>query len=315
MDKLPGMIRPELQALPQIKDRMTFLYFEHCKLNRQDSAITVTDDQGVVHVPAASISVLLLGPGTTVTHRAMELIGDAGVSVVWVGEHGVRYYAGGRPLTHQSSFLIRQAEYVSNQRKHLAVVRKMYQIRFPDEDASKMTLQQLRGREGSRVRSAYRKCAKEYGVEWNGRDYDPEHFETGDPVNQALSAGYACLYGLAHAVIMALGLSPGLGFIHVGHDCSLVYDIADLYKAEIVIPTAFQVAADTPDDLPAVMRRKVRDAMVSNHILERMVHDIRWLFQKEDQEEKEETVQSVYLWDDKSGTVRNGYSYGQEEFE
>lgn len=315
MDKLPGMIRPELQALPQIKDRMTFLYFEHCKLNRQDSAITVTNDQGVVHVPAASISVLLLGPGTTVTHRAMELIGDAGVSVVWVGEHGVRYYAGGRPLTHQSSFLIRQAEYVSNQRKHLAVVRKMYQIRFPDEDASKMTLQQLRGREGSRVRSAYRKCAKEYGVEWNGRDYDPEHFETGDPVNQALSAGCACLYGLAHAVIMALGLSPGLGFIHVGHDCSLVYDIADLYKAEIVIPTAFQVAADTPDDLPAVMRRKVRDAMVSNHILERMVHDIRWLFQKEDQEEKEETVQSVYLWDDKSGTVRNGYSYGQEEFE
>lgn len=165
------------------------------------------------------------------------------------------------------------------------------------------------------MRSAYRKCAKEYGVEWNGRDYDPEHFETGDPVNQALSAGCACLYGLAHAVIMALGLSPGLGFIHVGHDCSLVYDIADLYKAEIVIPTAFQVAADTPDDLPAVMRRKVRDAMVSNHILERMVHDIRWLFQKEDQEEKEETVQSVYLWDDKSGTVRNGYSYGQEEFE
>ena len=193
-------------------------------------------------------------------------------------------------LPHQSSFLVRQAEYVSNQRKHLAVVRKMYQIRFPDEDASNMTLQQLRGREGSRVRSAYRKCAKEYGVEWNGRDYDPEHFETGDPVNQALSAGCACLYGLAHAVIMALGLSPGLGFIHVGHDCSLVYDIADLYKAETVIPTAFQVAADAPDDLPAVMRRKVRDAMVSNHILERMVHDIRWLFQKEDQEEKEDMV-------------------------
>ena len=105
MDKLPGMIRPELQALPQIKDRMTFLYFEHCKLNRQDSAITVTDDQGVVHVPAASISVLLLGPGTMVTHRAMELIGDAGVSGVWVGEHGVRYYAGGRPIKENTWLL------------------------------------------------------------------------------------------------------------------------------------------------------------------------------------------------------------------
>ena len=104
MNEMPGMIRPELQALPQIRDRMTFLYFEHCKLNRQDSAITVKDEQGIIHIPAASISVLLLGPGTTVSHRAMELIGDAGVSVVWVGEHGVRYYAGGRPLTHRSAF-------------------------------------------------------------------------------------------------------------------------------------------------------------------------------------------------------------------
>ena len=78
MNEMPGMIRPELQALPQIRDRMTFLYFEHCKLNRQDSAITVKDEQGIIHIPAASISVLLLGPGTTVSHRAMELIGDAG---------------------------------------------------------------------------------------------------------------------------------------------------------------------------------------------------------------------------------------------
>ena len=319
MSEMPGMIRPELQALPQIRDRMTFLYFEHCKLNRQDSAITVTDDQGIIHVPAASISVLLLGPGTTVSHRAMELIGDAGVSVVWIGEHGVRYYAGGRPLTHRSAFLIRQAECVSNQRKHLMIVRKMYQLRFPEENSSKMTLQQLRGREGSRVRSVYRKYAKEYDVKWNGRDYDPEHFETGDPVNQALSAGCACLYGLAHAVIFALGLSPGLGFIHVGHDCSFVYDIADLYKSEVVIPVAFQVASEEPEDLPGIVRRKVRDVMTEKHILERMVKDIRWLFQDEDEEKgdmgKEDTGEAVYLWDDKEGTVGNGRSYGQEEWE
>ena len=244
----------------------------------------------------------------------MELIGDAGVSVVWIGEHGVRYYAGGRPLTHRSAFLIRQAECVSNQRKHLMIVRKMYQLRFPEENSSKMTLQQLRGREGSRVRSVYRKYAKEYDVKWNGRDYDPEHFETGDPVNQALSAGCACLYGLAHAVIFALGLSPGLGFIHVGHDCSFVYDIADLYKSEVVIPVAFQVASEEPEDLPGIVRRKVRDVMTEKHILERMVKDIRWLFQAED-EKKEDAVEAVYLWDDKEGTVRNGRSYGQEEWE
>lgn len=194
------------------------------------------------------------------------------------------------------------------------IVRKMYQLRFPEENSSKMTFQQLRGREGSRVRSVYRKYAKEYDVKWNGRDYDPEHFETGDPVNQALSAGCACLYGLAHAVIFALGLSPGLGFIHVGHDCSFVYDIADLYKSEVVIPVAFQVASEEPEDLPGIVRRKVRDVMTEKHILERMVKDIRWLFQAED-EKKEDAVEAVYLWDDKEGTVRNGCSYGQEEWE
>ena len=93
-------------------------------------------------------------------------------------------------------------------------------------------------------------------------------FASGDPVNQALSAAHACLYGLAHAVIVALGCAPGLGFVHVGHECSFVYDIADLYKAEVTIPIAFELAAQAPEDLPAVVRRRVRDAMVEHHILD-----------------------------------------------
>lgn len=313
MAEIPGMIRPQLQALPQVKDRMTFLYLEHCTLGRQDGAVTVTDDRGIVHVPAAAISVLLLGPGTRVTHRAMELMGDAGISIVWVGEHGVRYYAHGRALNAHTRLLQKQAELVSNTRKHLDVVRKMYQLRFPEEDVSRLTMQQLRGREGSRVRNLYRKASKETGVSWNGRVYQPDDFSSGDPVNQALSAGNACLYGLAHAVIAALGCSPGLGFVHVGHECSFVYDIADLYKAEITIPTAFQVAAEEPEDLPAVTRRRVRDAMVSCHILERMVHDICWLLSEE--EDRENTGEALYLWDNREGVVSNGINYavGKEE--
>lgn len=305
------MIRPDLQALPQVKDRMTFLYLEHCTLERQDGAITVTDENGVVHIPAAAISVLLLGPGTRVTHRAMELMGDTGVGAVWVGEHGVRYYAHGRPLTTRANLLIRQAELVSNTRKHLDVVRKMYQLRFPDENVAHLTMQQLRGREGSRVRNVYRAYAKETGVAWNGRVYNPDDFSSGDAVNQALSAGHACLYGLAHAVIVALGCAPGLGFIHVGHERSFVYDIADLYKSEITIPIAFQTAAEAPEDLPAIVRRRVRDAMVSAKILERMVHDIRWLLSPA--EESMELEEAIYLWDNKIGTVSNGINYFREE--
>ena len=303
----PGMMRPELQSLPQVKDRMTFLYLEHCTLGRQDGAITITDERGVIHVPAAAISVLLLGPGTRVTHRAMELMGDTGVGTVWVGEHGVRYYAHGRPLTTRAGLLLRQAELVSNTRKHLAVVRKMYQLRFPEEDVSKLTMQQLRGREGSRVRSIYRKAAKETDIPWNGRVYRPDDFSAGDSVNQALSAGHACLYGLAHAVIVALGCAPGLGFIHVGHENSFVYDIADLYKAEVTIPIAFEIAAQQPENLSAVVRRRVRDAMIKARILERMVHDIRWLLLPDGEEFDGE--EAVYLWDDRLGAVANGINY------
>ena len=207
MPEMPGIVRPDLQALPQIRDRMTFLYLEHCTLNRQDGAITVTEERGCVHVPAASISALLLGPGTRITHRGMELIGDSGVTVVWVGENGVRYYASGRPLTHRAGLLMRQAALVSNMRSHLGVARKMYQMRFPEDDVSGLTMQQLRGREGARIRRIYRQASEKWNIPWNGRQYDPEDYAAGDPVNQALSAGHACLYGLAHAVIAALGCS------------------------------------------------------------------------------------------------------------
>jgi CRISPR-associated protein Cas1 len=305
-----GMFRPELQELPQISDRMSFLYLERCKLSREDSAIVVRDEKGSILIPAAAFSVLLLGPGTDVTHRAVELIGDMGVCMIWVGEKGVRYYAGGRPLTHRSALLLKQAELVSNQRGHLDVVRAMYAMRFPGEDVSKLTMQQLRGREGARVRKAYYAASKKTGISWDGRDYDPQHFETGSPVNQALTAGNACLYGLAHAVIFALGCSPGLGFVHVGHENSFVYDIADLYKAELVIPLAFEVAAENPLDLPSVMRRKMRDAMTNARILERMVKDIRTLLYASDGVQEREA--ELFLWDNLRQEVPSGHSYGKE---
>ena len=306
-----GMLKPDLQALPQIRDRMTFLYLERCQINRQDSAITVIDEDGIVLIPAAAISVLLLGPGTTVTHRAMELIGDAGVCIIWVGEHGVRYYASGRPLTHKAGLLMRQAALASNQKQHLEVVRKMYQLRFPGEDISHLTLPQLRGREGARVRSAYRRAAEEWGIDWNGRVYDPENFAEGDAVNQALSAGHACLYGLAHAVIVAMGCSAGLGFVHIGHENSFVYDIADLYKAETTIPIAFEIAAQQPDDLPAMTRRRVWDTFVQQHILERMVRDIKWLLSDSEGNSPPEE-DTVLLWNNQREALRNGVSYGKK---
>ncbi|MBQ6736952.1 MAG: type I-E CRISPR-associated endonuclease Cas1 [Synergistaceae bacterium] len=306
MAEIAGMIKPDIQDLPQISDRMTFLYLEHCKIDRKDSAITVTDEKGITHIPSAVISVLMLGPGTDISHRAMELIGDSGVSVCWVGEHGVRYYAGGRALTHSSRMIIKQAELLLNQRKHLEIARKMYAMRFPDEDVSGLTLQQLRGREGSRIRKVYHQCSKKWNVEWNGRVYNPDDFTDSDLINQALSAAHVCLYGLAHAVISAVGCSPALGFVHVGHELSFVYDIADLYKADISIPVAFEVTSKNPKDISREVRLRVRDEMVKAHLVEKMVHDIKTLLNPEENHDNEKII---YLWDDKNKTVDFGKQY------
>ncbi len=313
MPDIPGTARPDLYALPAIRERMTFLYIERCLVNRQDSAITITDKRGTAYVPAASLGVLMLGPGTNVSHRAIELLGGSGSTVIWVGEHGVRYYAHGRPLTHSSRLVVKQAELVSNTRKRLSVARAMYQMRFPDEDVSGFTMQQLRGREGSRIRSLYRKLSKKYNVPWKGREYNPADFLDATPINQALSAAHVCLYGIVHSVIVALGCSPALGFVHDGHERSFVYDIADLYKADVTIPIAFEVAANPPDDVGAAARRQVRNAFYDGKIMERCARDIRRLLLGDVVDEEEIVdIETMFLWDESNSAVAFGVSYGKE---
>ncbi|MCD8223635.1 MAG: type I-E CRISPR-associated endonuclease Cas1e [Clostridiales bacterium] len=315
MQKKHGADKPELQQLPRIDDRVSFIYVEHAKIHRKDSAITVADAKGIVHIPVAMIGVLLLGPGTDISHRAVQLLGETGTSICWVGEQGVRQYAHGRALSHSSRLLEAQARLFSNQRSHLNVARKMYAMRFPNEDISKLTMQQLRGREGARVRKIYASLAKEYGISWNGREYKVDDFESGTPVNQALSVGNVALYGLIYSVIAALGLSPGLGFVHTGHDLSFVYDIADLYKAEISIPIAFQTAAiameDGQTDIESLTRQKVRDCFYQTKMMEHIVRDIQKLLEVPEEECFE--ADQIYLWDDKEKLVKHGVSYREAE--
>ncbi|MGI6214862.1 MAG: type I-E CRISPR-associated endonuclease Cas1e [Christensenellales bacterium] len=308
-----GAKKTKLPELPRIGDRVSFVYVEHTKINRKDSAVTFVDSRGEVRMPAAIIGVLLLGPGTDISHRAVELIGDTGTSLVWVGEHGVRHYAHGRSLARSTRFLVKQAKLVSNTRTRLKVARKMYQMRFPNEDVSMLTMQQLRGREGARVRNVYRRYARQHGVQWSGRDYNVEDFSSGTPVNQALSASNVCLYGLVHSVIVALGLSPGLGFIHTGHELAFVYDVADLYKADISIPLSFEIAAfaKAGDDIGRLSRLKTRDAIVENKLLAKVVQDLQYLFDIESSETLE--ADELSLWDDKERLQPYGVSY--REFE
>lgn len=310
MSNVPGPPPTRPSELVRVADRVSFIYLERCTVHRDGNAVTATDERGVVHIPAATIGALLLGPGTRVTHQAMLLMAESGSTAVWVGEQGVRYYAHGRPLGRSSRLLDAQAKAVSARGSRLAVARAMYAMRFPGEDVSGLTMQQLRGREGARVRRCYREHAERTGVEWVKRNYDPNDFDAGDDVNRALSAATTCLYGMTHAVIVALGCSPGLGFIHTGHDRSFVYDIADLYKAEVAIPVAFDVAAAGVDDIPAVTRREVRDVIYREKLLPRCAQDVKALLLPDDEEsESEWDADVVYLWDDKGSAVVGGQSF------
>ena len=308
----PSELPLDLGELVRVQDRISFLYFEHCVVSQADNALTVSDDQGVVRVPTASLSVLMLGPGSSISHRALVTIGECGATVVWVGERGVRLYASGRPLTHSSALLQRQARLVSNTRSRLSVARAMYAMRFPEEDVSRLTMQQLRGREGARVRRVYRKMSERYGVPWSRREYDPERYEDGTEINKALSATHSCLYGLAHAAIVALGCSPGLGFVHVGHERSFVYDIADLYKAELSIPVAFRTVASKPDDIGRAARHAMRDEVYDLPLMERMVKDIKALLSDEEgnaEDEDDGAGDHLGLWDERKGEVAAGRQY------
>lgn len=304
---LPSASPVEVADLVRASDRISFLYFERCKISQEDNALTVLDDEGTIRVPTASLSVLMLGPGTTVSHKAMSAIGESGATVVWVGERGVRMYAFGRPLTRSSILLQKQAKLVSNIRTRLKVARKMYGMRFPGEDVSTLTMQQLRGKEGARVRRVYRALADETGVQWARREYNPDDYFESNDINMALSAAHACLYGVVHAAIVAIGCSPGLGFVHTGHERSFVYDMADLYKAELSIPVAFRTVASCPVDVGQAVRREMRDAMYDLSIMDRVVTDIKYLLEADEADDC--PVDHVGIWDERVGEVSAGKSY------
>lgn len=273
----------DLHALPKVRDRLSSMYVEHARIDRHEKSIAIWDKEGMTPVPAAALCLLMLGPGTTITHAAIQALADNRCLVVWCGEENVRFYAAGTGGTRSAAPLLLQARLASNEETRLQVVRRMYMMRFSEITEAVMTVEGLRGLEGVRVREAYARLSQEAGVPWTGRNYDRSNWSDSDPVNRALSCANSCLYGLCHAAILATGYSPGIGFIHTGKQLSFVYDVADLYKVEVTIPVAFRIAGENPPNLERAVRLRCRDMFRETKLLQRIVPDIqRALNVKED---------------------------------
>lgn len=308
----------DLHQLPKVRDRFSFLYVEHARVDQEAKAIALHDALGITAVPCANLNVLLLGPGTRITHAAVLALADNGCLAVWCGEEGVRCYAAGIGATRSAERHMLQALLWSRRSTRLKVVRRMYALRFAEALDESLSLQQIRGKEGVRVRDAYAQAARTWNVDWKGRNYQRENWNAADPVNRALSAANACLYGICHAAIIAAGYTPALGFVHTGKQLSFVYDVADFYKMETTVPIAFEKSVTATEHLEREVRKACRDIFVKERLLERVVKDIDTVLQvppePEDLEEDFDGDAALPggLWDPEEGSVEGGVQYGAE---
>jgi CRISPR-associated protein Cas1 len=312
-----------LHELPKFKDGLSYIYVEHAVIEREALAICVFKEEGAFMVPTAALGVLFLGPGTRITHAAVNALAESGTSIVWMGEEGARFYASGTGETRGARRLYRQVRAWVDPKLHLEVVYRLYKFRFPEPLPDGLALEQLRGKEGVRVREAYAQASRRTGVPWHGRRYRRDRWEDSDPVNRALSAGAAFLYGICHAAIVSAGYSPALGFIHTGKQLSFVYDVADLYKADTLIPLAFDLVMEYEESIERRMRHGLRERIREVGLLKRIVDDLNRLFLGLDEEKKDiSEVEDRYaedpsrpggLWDP-SGERPGGISYGGDDF-
>ncbi|MCM3266842.1 MULTISPECIES: type I-E CRISPR-associated endonuclease Cas1e [Streptomyces] len=308
---------PTVAMLPRVADSLSFLYLDVVRILQDDTGVCAqitTERRGteLVYLPTAALSCVLLGPGTSITARALTTLARHGTTVLATGSGGVRCYAAITPDSLSTRWLEHQARAWADDTQRLNVATRMYEQRFgPGSAPSGATLAQLRGMEGQRVKALYRILAQQHRIGRFRRSYDPASWDTQDPVNLALSAANTCLYGIVHAAILALGCSPALGFIHSGNQQAFVYDIADLYKAELTIPLAFSL--HDASDPEAQARRSFRDGLRLFKLMPRITTDIqRLLAPDEPVTTPDPDEELVDLWDPVSGPIAGGTNYGTD---
>lgn len=239
------LIKVTRDTLPQVKDKYPFLYLERGRLEIDDSSVKWIDSDGnVMRLPIATINCLLLGPGTSVTHEAVKVTSAANCPICWVGEDSFRFYASGVVPTSNTRNMKYQMMMAADRKKSVEVARRMFSKRFPNEDITEKSLQELMGMEGLRVGNMYAEMAKKYGLPWSGRRYKPGKFELSDTVNKILTASNDALYAMITSCVISMGFSPHIGFVHSGSPLPFIYDIADLYKAELSVDLAFSLTKE-----------------------------------------------------------------------
>ncbi len=240
----------------------------------------------LAQIPHQAVSIIMLGPGSSVTHDALRLLARHGTLLAAVGEDGVRTYTAPPLGPDRSDVARRQAELWANKNSRLDVARRMYAKRL-GEILPHRDLHVLRGIEGARAKAMYRLLADQYGVPWHGRRFDRANPVGNDLPNQAINHAAAAVQAAASLAVQAVGALPQLGFIHEDSGQSFVLDIADLFRDQITLPIAFSAAKhaqsgiDQPHD--RLVRRLAAQTFRQKSVIPSMIDAIKSMLQLGDE--------------------------------
>lgn len=288
---MPGRLGLAASRIPHA-DRHGLLWLEYGKLSVEDGTLrflaakSETLDAGDYAIPYQAVSMILLGPGTSLTQDVLRLCARHGTLIAAVGEGGVKSYTA-PPMGQARADVARaHAERWADPVKRLDTARRLYAWRFgkvlPHRDIAT-----LRGIEGARMRESYRLVADRFGIQWQGRRYDRSEPESADLANQAINHAATFVEAAADLAVAAVGALPPLGFIHEESSNAFTLDIADLWRVDVTLPLAFgavRASLDRKNDLPLERELRKRAVMVFRRekLIERMIERIKELLDVHD---------------------------------
>lgn len=240
-------------------------------------------EPGDYQIPHQTLSTILLGPGSTVSHDALRLLARHGTGLAAVGTDGVRCYTAPPLGPDRSDWARQQARLWSDEKQRLQVARQMYAWRL-GEVLPHRSIEVLRGIEGGRMKESYRLIAQRFGVSWKGRRYNRQKPDSADSPNQAINHAVTAVESAAAIAVACTSTLPQLGFIHEDSDQSFVLDIADLYRTSVTLPVAFASAKELEtnheDTIDRIVRRRASRIFRKEKLIPKMIDRIKELFEK-----------------------------------
>lgn len=287
---MKGRLGLEIARVPHA-DRQGLLWLERGRLHAEDGTLRFLASggeslaEGAYGIPFQTISCLMLGPGSTVSHDALRLLARHGTGLCFIGEGAVRLYASMPFGPDDSSLARRHAGLWADPRLRSFVARRMYYFRL-GETLPESDIAVLRGIEGARMKITYRETARSFGIPWSGRLYDRGNPDLTDLPNQAINHAAIAMDAAAMVAVAVTGSLPQLGFIHEDSGRAFCLDLADLFRDEITLPIAFgalrnfQKSPEVPLERQA--RRLANRVFREKSVVTRMIERIKELFDADD---------------------------------